>query len=134
MNIYALLNNQTLNNSFANRDKFSYYNNNNNNNNNNNSPWFNRVYLCYEDTDSHEADLSLAIKGFKCYRYNSFENADRAWNNDRKELHKLKLRVTMIPICKWVPVILDKYILDWKLKNMYWLGQHKVNTGNTRYK
>jgi hypothetical protein len=126
MNIYAILNNQTLNNSLANREKFSY--------NNNNNPWFNRVYLCYEDTDSHVANSSLPIKGFKCYRYNSFENADRAWNNDRKELHKLKLRVTMIPICEWVPVILDKYILNWKLKNMYWLGEHKVNTGNTRYK
>lgn len=40
----------------------------------------------------------------------------------------------MIPICEWAPVILDKYILDWKLKNMYWLGKHTVNTANTRYK
>ena len=35
-------------------------------------------------------------------------------------------RHTMIPICKWVPVIFDKYILNWKLKNMYWLGYHTV--------
>jgi hypothetical protein len=103
-------------------------------NNSNKNPLFNRVYLCYEDTDFYKANSSLAIKGFKCYRYNSFENADRAWNNDRKELHKLKLRVTMIPLCEWTPVILDKYILNWKLKNLYWLGKHTVNTGNTRYK
>ncbi len=100
------------------------------NNSNNNNSWFNRVYLCYENTSSP----SLAIKGFKCYRYNSFENADKAWNNDRKDLHKLKLRVTMFPLCQWTPVILDKYILNWKLKNLYWLGKHTVNTGNTRYK
>jgi hypothetical protein len=32
----------------------------------------------------------------------------------------------MIPICKWVPIIFDKYILNWELKNMYWLGKHTV--------
>ncbi len=132
MNIYALMNNQTathllVDNKFLNK---SNNNDDNNDNNNNNNSWFNRVYLCYDDTCSP----ALAIKGFNCYRYNSFENADKAWHNDRKDLHKLNLRVTMIPICKWVPVILDKYILDWKLKKIYWLAKHKVNTGNTRYK
>lgn len=51
------------------------------------------------------------IKGFDCYRYNSFKNADFAWDKNKTELQKLDVRHTMIPICKWVPEIFDKYIL-----------------------
>ena len=35
----------------------------------------------------------------------------------------------MVPICKWVPPIFDKYIIDWKLKNKYWLGNHTLDDG-----
>ena len=87
------------------------------------SNWYDRVYLCYQDTNSKNQNTYAAIKGFNCYRYDSFENADYSWRITKQELHKLELRHTMIPVCKWIPEILDKYILGWKLKKMYWGGQ-----------
>lgn len=80
--------------------------------------WYDRVYLCYEDRNYHSNNYS-PINGFICYKYNSFENADNAWYK-RTELHKLELRHTMIPVCKWLPSIFDKYVLKWNLKHMYW--------------
>lgn len=91
--------------------------------------WYDRVYLCYENTDYKKANPYLPIKGFNCYRYDSFENADYGWNNHRETEQKLEIRHTMIPMCKWVPEIFDKYILNWKLKNMYWLGKIWIDYG-----
>ncbi len=93
------------------------------------SNWYNRVYLCYEDVPHNQPNNSLPIKGFKCYKYNSFENADAGWDNVIS-LQKNDIRHTMLPICRWVPVIFDRYILDWKLKNMYWLGKHTIGISN----
>ena len=91
--------------------------------------WYDRVYLCWEDTDFKKPNTYGPIKGFNCYRYNSFENADRGWDNVIS-LQKNDIRHTMLPVCKWVPVIFDRYILDWKLKNMYWLGKHTIGISN----
>ncbi len=93
------------------------------------SNWYDRVYLCYEDVPNNQPNNSLPIKGFKCYKYNSFENADAGWDNVIS-LQKNDIRHTMLPICRWVPVIFDRYILDWKLKNMYWLGKHTIGISN----
>jgi len=93
------------------------------------SNWYDRVYLCYEDVPHNQPNNSLPIKGFKCYKYNSFENADAGWDNVIS-LQKNDIRHTMLPICRWVPVIFDRYILDWKLKNMYWLGKHTIGISN----
>jgi len=100
------------------------------------SNWYDRVYLCWEDTDFKKPTTYLPIKGFKCYRYSSFENADYTLNNLRQtRSHFIESqRHTMIPICKWVPEIFDKYILDYKLKSMYWLGKHSVGCGHNKFK
>jgi hypothetical protein len=95
--------------------------------------WYDRVYLCWEDTDFKKPNTYQAIKGFNCYRYNSFENADYAWNNHKETEKKLEVRHTMIPMCKWVPEIFDKYILNWKLRNMYWLGKNSFGHGYNKY-
>jgi hypothetical protein len=92
------------------------------------SNWYDRVYLCYEDVPNNQPNNSLPIKGFKCYKYNSFENADNGWDNVIS-LQKNDIRHTILPICRWVPVIFDRYILNWKLKNMYWLGKHTIGNG-----
>jgi hypothetical protein len=97
------------------------------------SNWFNRVYLCYEDVHYNQPNDALPIKGFKCYKYNSFENANTGWDKDFPEYNKMTIRSTMIPICKWVPQIFDKYILNWKLRNMYWLGNHTLWQRHNRY-
>jgi hypothetical protein len=96
--------------------------------------WYDRVYLCWEDTDFKKPTTYLPIKGFKCYRYSSFENADYTWNNIRESEQNLEVRHTMIPVCKWVPTFLDKYILNWKLRNMYWLGKHTIGCGYNKFK
>ena len=87
-----------------------------NNNNNNKFNWSNRVYLCLEDTKINYDNSSDSINGFKCYRYNSFKNASTAWDKDLTNYHKMNIRHTIIPICKWVPRIFDRFILDRKLK------------------
>ena len=96
--------------------------------------WYDRVYLCYEDTNFKPPNTYAAIKGFDCYRYNSFENANYGWKNNMEEFHKLKVRHTMIPMCRWVPEMFDKYILNWKLRKMYWGGQICMGCGYNRFK
>jgi hypothetical protein len=95
--------------------------------------WYDRVYLCYEDTDFKKPTTYNPIKGFNCYRYNSFASADYGWNNHRVTEQKLEVRHTMIPMCKWVPEMFDRYILNWKLRNKYWLGENSFGRGYNRY-
>jgi len=102
--------------------------------NNKKTEWYDRVYLCYEDTKFTTSNSYSAIKGFHCYRYKSFKDADCGWNNSSTTLHKLNLRHTMIPICKWVPEIFDKYILNWKLRKIYWGGKISIDRSYNRYK
>ena len=91
--------------------------------------WFDRVYLCYEDTN--QPNTCLPIKGFKCYRYNNYQDINVNVNNHIKNS---EIRHTMIPICKWVPKIFDKYILNWELRNMYWLNKHTIYRRKFEYK
>lgn len=92
----------------------------------NKNDWYDRVYLCWEDTDFNKPTTYKPIKGFNCYRYDSFESADYARDKHRDIEQKLVIRHTMIPMCKWVPKIFDKYILNLKLKNIYWLGKISI--------
>ena len=119
-------------------NKITEQTNNHSPKHNENNKWYNRVYLCWEDTDLNEPTTYKPIMGINCYRHTSFENADYTWNNLReteKRWGNLKdIRHTMIPMCKWVPEIFDKYILDYKLKNMYWLSKHSFGRGYNRYK
>lgn len=82
------------------------------------SKWFDRVYLCYED---QPCDNTLAIKGFKCYKFNSFEDVLYTKMMSQKNVRKL-----VVPICRWIPNYFDKYILDSKLKKVFWLGEHRI--------
>ena len=95
--------------------------------------WYDRVYLCWEDTDFKNPTTYLPIKGFNCYRYNLFQNADYEWQRCHEKEDNLAVRHTMIPMCKWVPEFFDKYILNWKLRNMYWLGNNSFGRGYNRY-
>jgi len=95
------------------------------NNKNKNNNWYDRVYLCLEDTDFTTSKNINPIKGFRCYKYNSLLNVYAVWNNNLTNYQ----RHAIIPICKWVPNIFDRYILNYKLKNIYWLGNHIVCNG-----
>ena len=79
------------------------------------------------------------------YSINSFNVSSRS-NNDKNN----KIRETIIGaiindqiptnyykyslLWKRLKYEIDKYILDYKLKNMYWLGKHKFGNGYNRYK
>lgn len=86
-----------------------------NNNNNNNNNWFDTVYLCIQKSEaSHQF-----IDGFKCYKFNNFNEADDYYNKNFIE-SKNTHRHTMIPVCKWTPFRFHKFVLNYKLLNLFW--------------
>lgn len=96
--------------------------------------YYDRVYLCVEDLRPNgEPNLSLPIKGFLCKKFDDFEFADEYF---QKFTNKDKLRSTMIPICKWCPSFLDKFLVNYYLKKIFWIGRHSFvrNDGSSRQK
>jgi hypothetical protein len=95
-----------------------------------NNQWYDRVYLCWENNEYNKSNPYSSIRGFNCLKNNSFEDAHSFWKNHRENL---EARNTMIPICKWVPMIFDKFILNLKLKNIYWEGKHRIYNNTNNY-
>ena len=91
--------------------------------------WYDRVYLCWEDTDFNKPNTYNPVKGFKCYKYNSFTSADYAWNNTLSEYKDMKIRHQIIPVCKWIPSIFDNYVINRSLRKMYWLEKNTFGNG-----
>ena len=46
----------------------------------------------------------------------------------------MNVRHTIIPICKWVPKIVDEYVINWKLRKMYWLENNTYEKGDIHKK
>ena len=84
-----------------------------NNNNNNNTDYYDSLYLCVEKEQN-----TPIIKGFNCFLFNSFQSADKYYKNMEHNIGDK--RHTMIPICKYVPYYFHHYILNYKLKKLYW--------------
>jgi hypothetical protein len=94
-------------------------NNNPNNNNPNNNNWIGSVYLCIQNSDIS----SKNIDGFKCYKFNNFEEADAYFNKENYKIMTKGIyyyRHTFIPVCKWVPFRFHKFVLNYKLQNLFW--------------
>jgi hypothetical protein len=84
--------------------------------------YYDRVYLCIEDLrPTGAANVSSPIKGFLCKKFDDFEFADEYL---QKFPNKHDIRSTMIPICKWSPAFLDSFILNSRLRKIFWLGKH----------
>lgn len=85
----------------------------------NNNNWFDAVYLCIQNSESSHP----LIDGFRCYKFNNFKEADKYLN---KENYKIMTggihyhRHTMIPVCKWIPYRYHKFIINYKLQNIFW--------------
>jgi hypothetical protein len=79
----------------------------------NNENWYDRVYLCVEKDRKN----THIVNGFNCYSFRNFDDANEYIN--KKQSLKDK-RVTTIPMCKWVPGIFHKRILNNKLYELYW--------------
>jgi hypothetical protein len=86
----------------------------------NSNPYYNRVYFCIEK--NNESPIK-AIEGFQCYRCSHLEEATR---ESRKRNQDLTKRAAIIPLCKWVPSLFDSYLLDYKLKKRFWIGNHSI--------
>jgi hypothetical protein len=78
-----------------------------------NNCYYDRVYLCVEKKNVNQQ----IINGFNCYTFKDFNNADAFYN---KNIINKENRCTMIPVCKWIPMLFHKQYLNYKLKNLYW--------------
>ncbi len=84
-----------------------------------NNNWFDSVYLCIQNSKSSDP----LIDGFKCYKFNSFAEADDYYNKNNYKLitdNKYYYRHTIIPVCKWIPYRYHKFIINYKLQNIFW--------------
>ena len=82
-------------------------------NNNEKNNYYNSVYLCVEKEQN-----TPIIKGFNCFLFHSFQSADKYYGNMKSNIGDK--RHTMIPICKYVPYMFHPFILNYKLKKLYW--------------
>ena len=60
------------------------------------------------------------IYGFDCIKFDKFEDA-----NKHLLLKKHENQTTIIPICKYTPVLVHPFILNCKLFNSFW--QNNIN-------
>jgi hypothetical protein len=81
--------------------------------------WYDRIYLCLKYTDINSPNSYELIKGFKCYKYHSLTDAYKNSPKVIKKYDNIEVGYMLIPVCKWVPNLFDKYILYRKLKNFY---------------
>ncbi len=93
--------------------------------------WYDRVYLCWENTNFDKPKTSTPITGFTCYKYKSIVQADTIWNYTLSKYKDMEVRHTVIPVCKWVPEVFDKYIINRKLRQKYWLEKNTFGNGNS---
>lgn len=90
--------------------------------------WYDRVYLCYDNRFPNKT-LYGKIFGFNCFRYKSVMEACEAYDKNNilsKKDKEEDIIHAIIPICKWMPPFLDKYILNRKLRNVFWFGKIQI--------
>ena len=80
--------------------------------------YYDRVYLCIEKENSKKNNK---IKGFHCYQCKNIEEAKSEYY---KKFSEKNHRSAIIPICKYVPMYFDPNIVNYKLKNLIWIGNH----------
>ena len=65
---------------------------------------FNYIYLCIYNNYN-----------YNCIKFNSYHDADSHWNKH----YSNNFETTMIPVCKYTPYFLHKYIIGYKLLKIY---------------
>jgi len=71
---------------------------------------YNYIYLCIKPKDS-----SKIISNFSCYRFDSYENANIFFYHHFINNENRPIISTMIPVCKYIPVMFHPYIIHYKL-------------------
>jgi hypothetical protein len=69
-----------------------------------------KIYLCYQ----HENHIN-----FNCKLFKSFLDADIYYDTKIKKNNKIPCNSTMLKIFKYSPIVFDKYILKYKIKNIF---------------
>ena len=67
-----------------------------------NKEYYDRVYLCIEKNNQ-----------FECKKFETFESADNYFHDNHNPNVE---KSTLIPLCKYVPNVFDKLILERKLR------------------
>ena len=94
----------------------------NNNNNKTNNTWYDKVYLCVENSN-----LNYVTGNFNCYSFETYEKADEYYKKNIRYICQTKnIKHTMVPMCKWIPNRFHSYFLNKNLKNMYWSDNIKI--------
>jgi hypothetical protein len=91
-----------------------------------NKKWYDRIYVCVEKSSKPNNNNNNRINGFDCKMFPSLETAeiyskkqpDKQMN--AKGLDITNVRMSIFPMCKWMPCIFDKLYLRYKLKKIYW--------------
>ena len=83
------------------------------------SSWYDRVYMCVEKKPTWIIEGGLPVSGFECRPFDSLEMAEesRATHSGPKAQ-----RTASLPICSYVPNMLDTAVLGTKLKKRFNLG------------
>ena len=77
------------------------------------SDWVGLVYLCVEKKNTS----AQITNGFNCY---AFIDYNKAYAYCKKNMNNKENKHTMIPVCKWIPLLFHKQYLNYKLKKFYW--------------
>jgi hypothetical protein len=73
----------------------------------NNNYDINYIYLCVRNNN---------YDTFSCIKFNSYLHADEYYKKNYHGLHGLS---TMMPVCRYTPTFLHKYILNYKLSKLF---------------
>ena len=68
-------------------------------------------YLCIIKNNR----ITGQIYGFDCIKYDNFKAAD-----ERAIINSNENQTAIIPVCKYIPVIIHPHILNYKLFNLFW--------------
>ena len=68
---------------------------------------FSKVYLCVKNNTHNK---------FTCKEFNDFLEADKYFDDNYK--NKV-VSSTMIPVCRFIPTIIKRPVLQYKLSNLY---------------
>ena len=68
---------------------------------------FSTVFLCVKDAKHSK---------FTCKQFESFVEADQYFNNTYKDKDVVS---TMTPVCKFIPTIAKRHVLQYKLANLF---------------
>jgi hypothetical protein len=69
-------------------------------------------YLCIFDKEHDYIN-----KKYNCVKFDTFTTADLYCSEN---INKYENQTTVIPVCKYIPTLFHKYILNYKIRNIFY--------------